>query len=80
MVIPGTSIAWWVGRRSYIMGQCPIQDSCPRVQRNDADTNDADFSDADADADAEDVEDVEDVENLRGRGWPDLGWPLVTAP
>ena len=56
------------------MGQCPIQDSCPRVQRNDADTNDADFSDADVDAD------VEDVENLRGRGWPDLGWPLVTAP
>ena len=61
------------------MGQCPIQDSCPRVQRNDADTNDADFSDDDADADA-DAEDVEDVENLRGRGWPDLGWPLVTAP
>ena len=41
---------------SYIMGQCSIQDSCPRVQGNDA--NDADFSDADAD--------VEDVENLRG--------------
>ena len=40
------------------MGQCSIQDSCPRVQGNDADANDADFSDADAD--------VEDVENLRG--------------
>ena len=60
------------------MGQCLIQDSCPRVQRNDAGTNDADFSDADADADAD--ADVEDVENLRGSGWPDLGWPLVTAP
>ena len=63
--------------RTIIIGQCPIiQDSCPGVQRNDADTNDADFADADADADA----DVEDVENLRGSGWPDLGWPLVTAP
>ena len=60
--------------RTIIMGQCRIQDSCPRVQRNDAGINDADFSDADADAD------VEDVENLRGSGWPDLGWPLVTVP
>ena len=28
-------LARWVGC-TIIMGQCPIQDSCPRVQRNDA--------------------------------------------
>ena len=55
IVVPGGASIAWVGG-SYIMGQCSIQDSCPRVQGNDA--NDADFSDADAD--------VEDVENLRG--------------